>query len=295
MKIGVGLKNNAYTPEAYAYEKFLKKNDFQVQLEKENKLDANNDINIYFMGIDPFWKEKKGHAKIIHEYQSLSTPPWAVIRNLLKSNINKTPNGRIFLNKDVMNGFDFYNSAPFIFRDMGVDDEMFQESDEIYEYDIVYCGSIKGRPFLIKEVTYLSNLGFSILMIGDIDIDSLKLLSRYKNIECTGRVGRDALPNMYKKCRFGLNYTPNIYPFNIQTSTKTLEYIASGLCVISNKYQWSELFSTTNCIDFIWLDSISSYSDVKNIKKSKAPDFIKNYSWSNVLNQSKLIDFLITI
>lgn len=55
MKIGIILSKYAYTPEAYAYEKFLKNNGHQVQLEYE--LDPNNDVNIYFMGNRPFWKK----------------------------------------------------------------------------------------------------------------------------------------------------------------------------------------------------------------------------------------------
>lgn len=40
-----------------------------------------------------------------------------------------------------------------------------------------------------------------------------------------GPVNRDQLPEIYKNARFGLNYTPDIYPYNVQTSTKTLEYL----------------------------------------------------------------------
>ena len=47
MNIGIGLKKTAYTPEAYAYEKYLTSKGFKVQLEQEEKLDLNNDINIY--------------------------------------------------------------------------------------------------------------------------------------------------------------------------------------------------------------------------------------------------------
>jgi hypothetical protein len=64
-----------------------------------------------------------------------------------------------------------------------------------------------------------------------------------------GPVSRDQLPEIYKNARFGLNYTPDIYPYNVQTSTKTLEYLASGLGVISNKYKWSEFFSVSLIIN----------------------------------------------
>ena len=57
MKIGIPLSSFAYTPEAYAYEKYLKKLGHQIQLDYE--LDPDNDINIYFMGTRPFWKKKE--------------------------------------------------------------------------------------------------------------------------------------------------------------------------------------------------------------------------------------------
>src|SRR5690606_2923229 len=116
---GIPLSHNAYTPEAYAYEQYLTSKGWQVQLDYE--LDPNNDINIFFMGTRPFWKEKKGRAKEIHEYQSLSTPPYAKIKNFSKKIINKKPDGRIFLNKIVAQHFNFNNNIPCIYRDMGVD------------------------------------------------------------------------------------------------------------------------------------------------------------------------------
>lgn len=72
MIVGIGLKEHAYTPEAYAYKSYLESNGVSVQLENEAFIDPNNDINIYFMGMRPLWHRKKGRAIEIHEYQSLS-------------------------------------------------------------------------------------------------------------------------------------------------------------------------------------------------------------------------------
>ena len=99
MKIGITLKKSAYTPEAYAYEAYLKERGYQVQL--DYSLDPNNDVNIHFMGVRPFWEKKEGRAVEIHEYQSLSTPPYASFKNLIKKAINEKPQGRIFLNEFV--------------------------------------------------------------------------------------------------------------------------------------------------------------------------------------------------
>lgn len=68
MNIGIGLKKTAYTPEAYAYEKYLTSKGFKVQLEQEEKLDLNNDINIYIMGFRPYWEKSKGKAFEISKF-----------------------------------------------------------------------------------------------------------------------------------------------------------------------------------------------------------------------------------
>ena len=50
------------------------------------------------------------------------------------------------------------------------------------------------------------------------------------------------------KC--GLNFTPDIFPFNVQSSTKTIEYSAAGLGVISNRYIWAETFEKSRFSGF---------------------------------------------
>ena len=289
MNIGIGLKKTAYTPEAYAYESYLSLKGFKVQLEQEEKLDLNNDINIYIMGFRPFWKKSRGKALEIHEYQSLSTAPLASIKDLMKKNINKIPSGRIFLNEIVHNGIKFDDKIPYIYRDMGVDVELFQKPNNNTIYDIVYSGSILGRVGLIEEILRLAKVGFKILIIGEVQNLILEKFRNYENVDFVGKVKRDELPELYSKCRAGLNYTPNIYPFNLQTSTKTLEYLASGLTLISNKYEWIDNFSKIYDIEYINTNNLSKMDDLKYIEYKN--DF-KEFEWNNILQKSNLYKFL---
>ncbi len=289
MNIGIGLKKNAYTPEAYAYKRYLSLKGFNVQLEYEDSLDLNNDINIYVMGFRPYLKKSKGKAVEIHEYQSLSTAPFASVKDSLKKHINKSPVGRIFLNDVVHSGIKFNDDIPFIYRDMGVDIELFQTPSKSPIYDIVYSGSIMGRVGLIEEILRLSKIGFRILVIGEIPNSLLDIFSDCKSITLVGKVSRNELPELYSKCMAGLNYTPNIYPFNIQTSTKTLEYLASGLTLISNKYEWIDIFSKKNNIEYINTDHLLKIDNLKSIKCKK--DF-REFEWSEVLEKSNLYEFL---
>lgn len=291
MKIGIPLSHNAYTPEAYAYEKYLKNLGHQVQLDYE--LDPNNDINIYFMGMRPLWKKYIGKAVEIHEYQSLSTPPYAKIKNFSKKIINRKPRGRIFLNEIVAQQFSFDDAIPCIYRDMGIDEAFFQFPKDNPEFDIVYSGSISGRIGLIETLVHLSHQ-YKILVIGSIEGEVKGLLLKY-NITLTGRVQRSELPSLYANARYGLNYTPDVYPFNIQTSTKTLEYLASGLRVISNRYKWSQYIEKKMDINFIWIDELMGSKKIlysENILINKLD--VEEYSWTNILKKSNFDKFLLS-
>ncbi|EGR2427771.1 glycosyltransferase [Vibrio cholerae] len=291
MRVGIGLKSNAYTPEAFAYASYLNKNGVDVQLEHERLLCLNNDLNIYFMGFRPSVLYKKNTAIEIHEYQSLSTAPFPKVKDFLKVNINKNPKGRIFLNSVVKERLSFNDDIPYIYRDMGVDEAFYQSSSNNKEFDIVYSGSIRGRPGLIPQLYRLATLGFKLLIIGSVEVSIIKLFSKFgKNVIFTGRVSREQLPDLYKNCRAGLNFTPDIYPFNIQTSTKTLEYLASGLMVITNKYHWSESFFLGNERYCIFLEKLESYIEIE-CKPEKFP-CIEEYEWSSILKKADFYNFI---
>lgn len=289
MIIGIPISENAYTPESYAYQKYLIRKGHIVQL--DYKLDPDNDINLYITGLRPFWEKNKGRAKEIHEYQSLSTPPYAKLKNFGKKLINNKPNGRIFLNNFVHEHLFFEDKIPFIYRDMGVDEKLFQKPNENPDYDIVYCGSVSRRNGLIETLLNLAK-SYKVLVVGKLTIEDRDLLNS-KNITLIGAVNRELLPEIYRNARFGLNYTPDIYPYNIQTSTKTLEYLASGLKVISNRYEWAECFFKKINYQPFWLNcditlDITKFENLNSFNYS----VIKDYSWGNILSHSNFEDFL---
>lgn len=290
MEIGITISSSAYTPEAFAYEKYLTKFGHKVQLDYQ--LDPNNDINIYFMGIRPVWQKRKGNAIEIHEYQSLSVPPYAKIKNNFKKVVNKKPSGRIFLNDIVKKNLNFRDTVPYIYRDMGVEKDLFQIPSKNPKYDIVYCGSISGRPGLVETIIDLSN-NFKLVIVGQVSENEMVLLNN-ENITLLGPVERSSIPNIYKEARFGLNFTPDIFPYNIQTSTKTLEYIAAGLDVISNKYHWAESFFDSISYKPYWLEDINILQS-NELSKNITPfhqNCIQEYSWENILTNSNLEGFL---
>lgn len=289
MRIGVGLKGGAYVPEAYAYDRFLKRKGYDVQLECEASLDPNNDVNIYFMGLRPRWRAEKNRAIEVHEYQSLSVPPYSVVKDWAKVLINKKPSGRIFLNHEVSSRMHFFERVPYIYRDMGVDAEMFQSRDVCPEFDIVYCGSISGRKGLRDVLVQLANRGFKIIVVGDLSLEDAGILKASGNVTLTGRLARHEIPEIYRKCYAGLNFTPDIFPFNLQTSTKTLEYLASGLQVVSNDYFWIRKFAKERWLNVVWLNSCES-PDV--VRESVSCVDVHDLSWDAILEQANLSNFL---
>ncbi|WP_313322032.1 glycosyltransferase family protein [Stutzerimonas nitrititolerans] len=290
MRIGVGLKKHAYTPEAYAYTDYLALKGLDVQLAPENDLLYDNDLNIFFMGIKPFWSDKRRQANEIHEYQSLSTPPFAKTKDLYKRTINRRPTGRIFLNEYVEKQLGFNDRVPRIFRDMGVDQALFMDPPANPKFDLVYCGSINGRAGLLDELMRLAQLGLSVLVVGEIDLDTRQLFRKHSQVVFVGRVARSELPALYQEARAGLNFTPNIYPFNMQTSTKTLEYLAAGLGLVSNQYQWIKEFCDFKKIPVTWLENLTSKEDFESISFGCVD--MASYSWLNVLDGAGFFDFI---
>lgn len=296
MKLGITLKKTAYTPEAFAYQKYLVEKGWDVQLALECDLDPFNDINIYFMGTRPIWKKKYVKAIEVHEYQSLSVPPYSKLKDLVKKNINSKPQGRIFLNDFVRNKIGFQDNVPYIERDMGVDEKFFQSALERRDtqqccYDIVYSGSIDNRVGLIEVIIKLSRIGFSILLIGSISDENKARLARLSNVEILGVVSYGQLAGLYKKARYGLNFTPDIYPYNMQTSTKTLEYLASGLRLITNHYCWIDSFCRAYEYTPIFLEQVLLEEKIEWRNDKEIPNII-HLSWNNILEGSGLDKFM---
>lgn len=286
MKIGIGLTGKAYNPEAYAYQEYLSKNGFSVQLADENELKKSNDVNIYFMGIRPITINSSVECEI-HEYHSLSTGMFPRAKDMIKKGFNKKPLGRIFLNEVVEKKMGFKDDVPFILRDMGVDDALFQEPNARPDFDLIYCGSVIGRKGLLKEIKRLENIGFSVLIVGHAPADFLYQFGKSNKIEFTGKVARSDLPELYRNARAGINYMPDLYPLNIQTSTKTIEYLASGLTVLSSRYEWANKFFEASDPRCIYLDEIESYREI--IPHGGGVD---DFRWENILFKSGIIAFL---
>tara|TARA_A100001011_G_scaffold400257_1_gene513580 strand:+ start:2060 stop:2941 length:882 start_codon:yes stop_codon:yes gene_type:complete len=291
MKIGLLKKSQSYVPEAIAYKKYLENFNHKVDIFSNSNLIKEYDKVILFMGFYP--RNLSPHTELIHEYNSLSLQPFSLIKNKIKVFLNHTPRKRIFLNSFVKYFFNFRDNIKYIFRDMGVDQEFFNLNNlknQNHIYDIVYTGSVENREGIVSCLINLSNLGFKTAIIGRISDNLFSNLQNYKNIYFLGELNINEICNVYKVTTCGLNYTPNIFPFNYQTSTKTLEYSAAGLKIISNRYFWIESFEKSRAARFLYLDKLKSKDQIYNFKFEDAK--IKDKEWNLILNKINFKQFI---
>jgi len=286
VKVFIKKNNLSYSPEIYAYSKYLKERDFKVDIDMDiDNYNINYDLIILLMGFYPNFNIKKyKNSKIIHEYSSLSLYPFSKIKNLIKYYFNSKPDGRIFNSRIIKKDLGYSDEIPFVYRDTGVDNFFFNDLKIKKEYDFVYTGSTGNvRKGLIEVFTKILKLGFSILVVGKISNELYNKLKIYNKIDFTGKQERRDLPELYQKAIYGLNYTPNLYPLNLQNSTKTVEYCASGLKVVSNNYYWVNQFMKNNNANFLWLENFVSRNDIESFNFI-TPD-VRHLIWDKILDK----------
>jgi len=290
----------AYLPEIDAYIKYFNKNgQFKAydSAQLNTIIDPNEfDIVWEFKG---FGGLKKGNSKflLVHEYASLSTGSYPVIKNLLKAKMNPKPDLRVFLNEDVRKGFPFHDNIEFCYRDMGIEPSFLEVKSEHKEFDFVYVGAVSKARNIDRLLAIVNEkkLG-KLCLIGNVDPDLYERYKSNKDFIFTGKVPYNHVPGIASKAVYGINYIPNKYPYNLQTSTKLLEYLALGLNILTTDYSWVRKFEQNNGCSFYKLRDHSDF-DMKMISSfpfaSNAN--LENFIWDNVIKDSKVEDKLLTL
>lgn len=281
MKMALVRTNRANMPEINAYYQYFSTR-FNVSICNKNDNLSSYDIVWYFMGTEG----RRFHNKqfIIHEFASLSTPHFAKFKNFFKKIYLPKPDLRVFLNDAIQKEMKFTGCIPFCYRDMGVDRKLFTPC-AVFDFDIVYVGAITGRN-LDKALDLLLsyNLGCTITIAGKVCTDFMR---KYQgmSVNFLGQVDYAEVASIVSRSKLCLNWIPDVYPYNIQTSTKFLEYVAAGRTVISNSYSWVNEYSQENNIKYI---DINNRADILNCLNSPQVDFggFKPASWDDVISNS---------
>lgn len=242
MTIAFVHRNKAFLPEIEAYTRFFSGLGVEcIAITKEEADRFRPEVEWRMMGFDGS-KPRTGIAKI-HEYASASLPPGRYFKNLRKSLFNAQPDFRLFLNEYVRKTFNFRDKVPFGYRDMGIPPEwLFPPTRPVTKtYDFVYAGSLdkaRNPEHLLNQFSTGGLKDRSLLLISQ-HYEALRAqYAAHENIVFKGPFEHREMRHHLNQARFGINYIVDQEPFNQQTSTKFLEYLACGLPVVSTDYQW---------------------------------------------------------
>lgn len=288
--------SDVYLPEVFAYKAYLSKHYPNVIVTDRTDLPEYNpadfDVLWHFMGLDI-----RGAGNfVVHEYNSASTPPYAKIKNRIKKTVNAKPDKRIFLNETVKHAFNFKDDISYHIRDMGIDTQFFnaprpQEPD----YDFIMVGGLdRGKPiydFLDHLVTETSNL--RTLIVGNVPDEMQRRYVAAGNITFHGRAAYEEVPFLMAKARYGLNIMPDKPPFNLQTSTKALEYCAVGLPIITTNYKWINHFEVQSGARFFKLEKgLSNLNSESLSLYNPIVPKVDEFHWDIIIEKSGIFSFL---
>ncbi|MGD7043445.1 glycosyltransferase [Jeotgalibacillus proteolyticus] len=284
----------AYLPQIDATIRYFdeKKSDFKF-------FDSAKIGSFSFSDFDALWtfpgidRSAPDGMPLIHEYASLSTGIFPKGKNMIKRSLNQKPDLRIFLNDFVQNGMQFKDGVVSLQRDMGVDDLFFRYQDRVKQYDCVYIGAITKARGIDRFLRHFKQLKekHSLLMIGTVPDEIYEEFKSDDHIIFTGSIPYKDVPKYASQAVYGINYMPDKYPYNLQTSTKLLEYLAMNLRIISTEYKWVNHFKEKHNLSFITVDA--SLRDLEKKLISPPPqsiqkEFLESLSWSNVIKKSGL-------
>ncbi|MEO5999039.1 MAG: hypothetical protein ABIN89_19855 [Chitinophagaceae bacterium] len=253
------------------------------------------DVLWFFMGIQKHLSKKNKKKIVVHEYCSASTPPYAKLKDLVKKIINPTPDLRISLAYKHRGTVFPIDNIPLITRRQGVHDCFFERVIYPKEYDFIYAGSAltsrKTDKWLQAFVLKFPSASF--LLVGKHEPHVMKQFQSNTNIHFKRPVPIPSLRTLLATAHYAINYVPNAYPFNIQPSTKLLEYCAAGCNVISNRYRWVNEFSQNMNAGIYFIDDQFDNLSAKKLEQFNfaTPDML-TYKWATVFEEMHLQKYL---
>lgn len=287
--------DSAYLPEINAYCDVFSSKQFRCHVIKYEDIrlydnDKSENIFWFFMGFYPY-KVRRGI--VVHDYRSLSTGTLRILKDSIKRYFQPTPTVRVFLNKKLEQALNFQDNAPSFFIDMGVDFLIpnIDHKKILKKYDYIYVGVIsheRGIDVLLKN--YVKNVTpeKTLLLVGNYE-QSLYDIYSSPNIIFTGKVCKSQVYDLLMQSKTGISYIPKGMPYDIQTSTKLLEYAWCGLDIIANDSKSNIL--TANRIGYTCKPLSNSFLDLE-INKTKNVNVYAKISWKKIICDSGILTFL---
>ena len=293
MKVLILRPSTSFLPEADAYQRVLKASGIETEVllpQEFNSDECDFDLVYRFGG---FLRPLDHDKPEVHEYSSASTGSFPRFKNLAKSFASSAPVGRVFTEDFVRRQFHFIRRRPNIFREIGVSSDFSAvRNTSRKRFDLVYVGSVSGRPGVSGHLINASKLGFRVGVAGDADSSIQQEFSR-AGIEFVGRLPTNEIPQFIASSTHGLNVMPNVYPFAHQTSSKVIEYLSAGLTVVSNVYPWMTRHSKSLGYEFIRLERLSHYATSGLPELEPLPiDQVRELTWERVLERARFVEFV---
>ena len=130
--------------------------------------------------------------------------------------------------------------------------------------------------------------------MGDAPNKLFEKFNGYSNIIFKGRIPYKDIPALISKAEYGINYIPDKAPYNKQTSTKLMEYMALGLKIVTTNYQWVNNFETQTNSRFYKMQNDNI--NMEEIEKFEfRTNFSEDYSWRFIIDSSKIEDYILAI
>ncbi len=298
IKILFRRSDKAYLPEIDAYINYFNESDQMIAYDSLKMKNLNiNDFDVIweFMGFGG--KQVNDRQLLIHEYASSSIGQLAKIKNFMKSKFSVKPDIRIFLNEQVKKQFYFKDNIKYCYRDMGVKKVLNKKTNK-KDYDFVYIGQVSKERGLHKFLNAFSkkNNG-TLVLVGNYETDLYDKYSKYENIIFTGKLSHDEVIKVASRCKYGINLIPDKHPYNIQTSTKLLEYLSLGLKIITTDYFWVNSFEKEYGLSFFKLDYNNMCFDKMKVEKYpyRIDVDMNLFLWQKILDDSNIKNIIISL
>lgn len=295
MTIAFVHPHKAFLPEIAAYQAFFNSHGVDTKILYPAETDMQDiDVEWHFMGRAR--KPKNPHTVVIHEYTSASTPPLAGVKDLVKKIITPKPSYRIFQNEYVQNTLGFDDNIPFGIRRHAVDIPPIIPNDASKTFDFIYVGTV-------DKARQLDNL-FKLFVSGPLKAHNLLVLSReYQmlqhqlgdpaNIRFDGPVAPADVHKYIAKASYGINYIPDIQPYNRQPSGKFLDYAACGIPVITTDYRWIRDFQHQAGGKYYYLKpDLSNFTWDRISQYDYQPPDLTGWTWEEQIRGSGILQFL---
>lgn len=289
MKLLFISSDKAILPEIVAYRDYFTKRGWTCDNIPYNELHKmNNEYHVawFFMGFNIIRPKNK---VVVHEYSSLSVGRFPRLKNVVKKIFNCKPDIRVFQSKIVKQEMNFKDDVPSFYRDMAVSNKFTIDPSVDKEFDFVYCGAInKERRLDVVLDKFVLNECKNIVVLGKVPKEFYKKYGPYNNIKLIGEVDYDDIPQYIKKSRIGINIIEDKYPYNIQTSTKILEYLSCGLGVYTTCNDWCLKYEEMNGVKFSYFE-IGSFDVNINCTYNKS---VKVSNWDTSISTSQIDKYL---